>query len=251
MTNRAEEIFLKNKGRKDYEISSHISLVNSYVFVQVSKAASSNVKWALQSLEFSSSPWGVIDVNNKFFSPHLSPFQVPSEKLEEAFFLDSFKRVAFVRNPFSRILSCYLHRVVAKPRSPTNKALKKLTGGRGGPDVPFEEFVELICTQNAVDQEAHWRCQAEDLCVEDIRYDKFGRVEEINKDLPDVIEMLYGKKAADWYLNRAASDASPMKTGSSEKVKEFYQNKKTISQIRTRFSLDFEWFGYDESPFRS
>ena len=144
MLSLAEQAFLKNKPKKDFEISSHISLVNKYVFVQVSKAASSSVKWALQSLEFERTPWSVIDVNNKFFSPHISPYQVSAEELDKIFYSSEYKRATFVRNPFSRILSCYLHRVVAKPRSATNAAVMRLTGGRGGADVSFDEFVDMF-----------------------------------------------------------------------------------------------------------
>ena len=244
MLSLSEQAFLKNKPKKDFEISSHISLVNKYVFIQVSKAASSSVKWALQSLEFKRTPWDVIDVNNKFFSPHISPYQIPAAQLDEIFYSSEFKRASFVRNPFSRILSCYLHRVVAKPRSATNAALMKLTGGRGGDDVSFNEFVELICSQNAIDQEAHWRCQAEDLCSAEISYDFIGKLENINNDIISLIELLHGKEAAKWYQDSSKSDASPMKTGSSKLLHDYYSDIGTINRIKKRYEMDFEFFNY-------
>ncbi|PYE30721.1 chondroitin 4-sulfotransferase 11 [Idiomarina fontislapidosi] len=244
MVSRAEEVFLFNKPKKDFEISSHISLVNNYVFVQVSKAASSSVKWALQSLEFAKTPWQVIDVNNKFYSPHISPYQVPTQDLDRIFYSKSCKRTTFVRNPFTRLLSCYLHRVVAKPRSATNAAVKRLTGGRGGEDVSFDEFVELICSQDAIDQEAHWRCQVEDLCVTDIQYDFVGKLENINNDLADLIKVLYGEIGLEWYLKSTKADASPMKTGSSSLLLEYFVDKGTIKRVIDRYLGDFEEFGY-------
>nr|WP_298249105.1 sulfotransferase family 2 domain-containing protein [uncultured Halomonas sp.] len=241
---RAENIFLENKPKKDFEISSHISLPNRYVFVQVSKAASSSVKWALQSLEFQRTPWNVIDVNNKFFSPHISPYQVPEKQLDDVFFSEEYKRATFVRSPYTRILSCYLHRVVAKPRSATNAAVKRLTGGRGGEDVTFDEFVELICSQSAVNQEAHWRCQAEDLCVADISYDFVGKLESINGDLPELVELLHGKAGLEWFLESTKADASPMKTGSSKLLYEYYVDHGTVQRVKNRYADDFEAFGY-------
>jgi len=141
MRTKVLENFLKVKTRNDFENNTHISLKNRYVFIQVSKAASSSVKWALQSLEFLNTPWKVMDVNNKFYAPHISPYQVSEESLEEIFNSDSFKKVAFVRNPYTRLLSCYLHRIIGNPRSASNKALMFATGGKGGPDISFNEFV--------------------------------------------------------------------------------------------------------------
>ena len=245
MSSKAEVFFLKNKPKKDFEISSHISLVNRYVFVQVSKAASSSVKWALQSLEFKKTPWKVIDVNNKFYAPHISPYQVDEGLLDDVFLTDKYKRVTFVRNPFTRILSCYLHRVVAKPRSATNAAVMRLTGGRGGGDVSFDEFVELICAQESFEQEAHWRCQTQDLCVSDINYDFIGKLENINQDILFLIELLYGKKARDWYTKSLKMDASPMKTGSSNLLKDYYKDVGTVKRVQDRYAKDFEILGYN------
>jgi hypothetical protein len=245
MASRSESVFLKNKPKRDFEISSHISLVNHYVFVQVSKAASSSVKWALQSLEFKRTPWKVIDVNNKFYSPHVSPYQVPHDLLDKFFFGDGCKRVTFVRNPFSRLLSCYLHRVVAKPRSATNSALKKITGGRGGADVSFDEFVEIVCAQEALEQEAHWRCQSEDLCFDKISYDFVGKLEFLKNDLVDMLNLLYGEALTAWYFNGRNADASPMKTGSSEKLAEYYKDSVTIKRVMERYESDFISFGYE------
>jgi hypothetical protein len=219
-------------------------MVNRYVFVQVSKAASSSVKWALQSLEFSGTPLQVIDVNNKFFSPHISPYQVSREQLDKIFFSEEYRRTTFVRNPYARILSCYLHRVVAKPRSATNAAVKRLTGGRGGEDVTFDEFIELICSQDSVDQEAHWRCQAEDLCIAHVKYDFVGKVETISQDLPELVKMLYGQCGLNWYLKGIKTDASPMKMGSTKLLKKYYVDDGALQRVRRRFYNDFEAFGY-------
>lgn len=241
---KAQKTFIKNKPKKDFQISTHISLPNKYAFIQVSKAASSSVKWALQTLEFAKTSWHVTNVNNKFLSPHISPYQVDDETLDKIFFSDSFKRVTFVRNPFTRILSCYLHRIVAKPRSASNKALMKLTGGRGGADVSFDEFVEIICAQQSKEQEAHWRCQSDDLCFDSIRYDFVGKVENIDTDIKELIALLYGDQGLEKLIENGFKDASPMKNDTQAKLKQFYSNKKTVDLIRNRFKTDFENFGY-------
>jgi hypothetical protein len=239
-----EKIFLKNKPKSDFEVSCHISLFSGYVFVQVSKAASSSVKWALQSLEFERTHWRVSNVNNKFFSPHISPYQIPPALLDEVFLSDKYSKTTFVRNPFARILSCYLHRVVAKPRSATNAALMRATGGRGGEDVSFDEFVEIICSQPAHEQESHWRCQAEDLCADEIEYDFVGKVENIAEDLPALIDLLYGSSACEWYNRSKKVDASPMKTQSGELARGYYSDQKTRERLLDRYEADFAKYSY-------
>lgn len=246
MNSKIKEIFVKKKPVKDFEISTHISLTNKYVFVQISKAASSNVKWTLQSLECKHSPWKVIDVNNKFFSPHISPYQITNEMLEGVFNSEEYKRVTFVRNPYSRILSCYLHRIVAEPESPSNKTLMKMTEGRVGADVSFDEFVEIICGQSSYEQEAHWRCQSEDICFDSVSYDLVGKLENLQSDLLSCVEMLYGKRGKEWFLNSQKKDASEMKTGASELVKQYYNNF-TMNKVRKRFSVDFSNFKYSQN----
>lgn len=245
MSSRSREVFLRNKTSSDFEIGSHISLKNSYVFVQVSKAASSSVKWVLQSLEFAGSPWKPTEVNNRFLSPHVCPYQLPPAMLDEVFYGAGFKRAAFVRNPFTRLLSCYLHRVVAMPDKPTNQVVKKLTGGRGGSEVSFDEFVELICPLTALESESHWRCQAEDICFDDIDYDFVGKVEALDTDLPRLVELLYGSSGLERYHKMTAVDASPMKTGAGQLLRDYYRDRATVVRVQQRFRRDFELFGYD------
>lgn len=47
----------KIKPWSDVERNTHISLANNYVFFQVSKSASSTVKYYLQSYELRKTPW--------------------------------------------------------------------------------------------------------------------------------------------------------------------------------------------------
>ncbi|WP_226645158.1 sulfotransferase family protein [Microbulbifer variabilis] len=239
------EIFENNKPRKDFEISTHISLKNKYVFVQISKAASSNVKSLIQAAEFHGTPWNVTNVNDKWYSPHISPFQISDEFLGEIFEKGSdFKITTFVRNPFSRLLSCYLHRIVAQPESPSNKVLKRLTGGRGGRDVTFNEFIEIICSQNSVDQEAHWRCQSDDLAVDHIKYDFIGKLENIDHDLGELLSLIYNKEIAHQLIKKVKLDMSPMKTNSSERLLEYYSDKSTVDCVLNRYEKDFLQFNY-------
>ena len=236
---------LKLKPYNDFEIATHISLKNKYVFFQVGKAASSNVKWVLQSLELRSTPWKrPRDVHDKFQSPHLSPFQLDGDTLIDAFFSDSYKRFAFVRNPFTRILSCYLHRIVGAERSGSNKKLKDLTGGRGGGEVSFDEFVEIIYAQDSYDQDEHWRCQSDDLAVEHVHYDFIGKVENYVNDIEAVVSDIYGSKGLRWLQRRPNVDSSPMKTGAVEKLRRYYRDEGTVSRLLRRYEPDFVRFGY-------
>jgi hypothetical protein len=102
-----------------------------------------------------------------------------------------FFSFAFVRNPWSRVVSAYLNkfqsvnvtsaRVIAKLRPDRKRA--DLTA-----DVPFREFIEFLARGNPRKFDEHWRPQH--LFLRDMRLDFLGRFEHLSRDFGWVRERL-------------------------------------------------------------
>ncbi len=229
---------LERKPAVDWEHSAHISLKNRYVFFRVGKAASSAVAQHLQRVEFEGSPFTVVDPNQRAASPHLLPFQLPADQVIEIMESRKWKRVTFVRNPFTRTLSCYLHRIVASQSSPTARAFRRVSGEKDTPT--FARFVEVICQQPSVEMERHWRCQADEVLDGLVELDFVGHQERLDRDLPALSNVLFGRQV---FEDDVEVDKSPKPTGATSKIHEYYTDKLAALLVE-RYERDFELFGY-------
>lgn len=229
------------KTNQDFQINTHISLKNEYVFFQVSKVASSTVVHHLQSVEFEGSGFKVQNPNNKHVSPHLSPFQLSGAGLTEVMESERYRKVAFVRNPFSRLLSCYLHRIVGAPESPSARLFGRVSGEVEVPS--FERFIGVICQQSSREMDRHWRVQSDEVLADVVGLDFVGRFERLGDDLCALEKYLFGRKAFD---RRALKElnASPASTGSDARLAEYY-DRDLVDRVVKRFARDFELFGYE------
>jgi hypothetical protein len=229
------------KTNQDFQINTHISLKNEYVFFQVSKVASSTVVHHLQSVEFEGSGFKVQNPNNKHVSPHLSPFQLPEKELLEVMESERYRKIAFVRNPFSRLLSCYLHRIVGAPESPSARLFARVSGGTSVPS--FEEFIKVVCDQRSRDMDRHWRVQSDEVLADVVGLDFVGKFENLNNDLCSLEQYLFGRKAFDRSTLKEFN-ASPASTGSDGRVQGYY-DVDLVKRVVERFERDFELFGYE------
>lgn len=228
------------KTDREFDLGTHISLKNSYIYFQVSKAASSTVKKHLQELEVTGTGRKVLDVNNRNLSPHVWSSQLSESYFEQLIMAENVRKIAFVRNPYSRILSCYLHRILAEPNSPSNRALAKANGGRSGASVSFSEFVKVICDQESRDQEGHWKVQSDEILFELVPHWSFiGRFENLMEDVGRMLALLGGGRPVD-------SNSSPMATSANKKVLQYYTSD-IQKDLLERYRADFHNFDYSES----
>jgi len=242
MSTVSYERLLERRSAREIDLGCHISLKNGYIYFQISKAASSSVKYALQSLEVMGTGRRIRSVNNREMSPHIWPSQLPVNELNRILKSCSFKKIAFVRNPFTRLLSCYLHRVIAEPESASNRALARLTGGLAGPEISFNNFVRAICDQKPSEQESHWRLQSEEIffnLIDD--WDFIGKFETLHEDLQKCVKLIVGDKQI---VNiRKSKDMSPMKTSAQSRLKQYYTPEISNLVVR-KYREDFRNFGY-------
>lgn len=236
-----------HKTRRDIEIETHISLKHSYIYYQVSKAANSTIKYHLQNLEFEGTSFKINNVNNKHLSPHLSPYQLPKSVFLNMMRSKDVVNFTFVRNPYARLLSCYLHRILREPNSPSSNKFSLLANGRRGAEVTFNDFVERICEQESSDMESHWRVQYDCIMYPHVGWSYIGRVENLMPDLERVFDLIRNRSKMEYFpsMENSKVNASPMKTSADEKLRE-YVTPSLQKRIADRYHLDFETFGYEK-----
>lgn len=236
------------KSRSDFERDTRISIKNDYIYSMISKAASSTVTYHLQFAELRKTPFSVHNVNKAIMSPHLLPYQLKMEMVLEMLANNAVRKVAFVRNPYTRLLSCYLHRIVGtKNSNPSKRVLRRASRREDLQDIGFADFINCICDQPSVQMERHWCVQHDSILYPLVRYDFIGRMETLVDDLISAEKLLFHTGA----LRRKAFNHSklnsinkaPMKTGANDKLREYYDDK-LMARVANRFAIDFETFGY-------
>lgn len=234
---------LAYKKAKDIEHDTHISLKNRYVYIMVGKAASSTVTYHLQWAEYRRTKFSPQNVNSRYQSPHLAPFQLPRKTFYSIMNGDRFKKLTFVRNPYSRLLSCYLHRIVGSTKmNPSKRALYRRFKGPKSEKISFKTFIDIISDQENVQMERHWAVQHDTTLYPLVKFDFIGKQEQLHDDLLAIEQLVFGKKVFD-RSKLSSVNKAPMQTGSSKKLRAYYTDR-IASKVAERYKIDFETFDY-------
>jgi len=230
------------KPRHDINLNTHISIKNQYIYLQVGKAASSTVRYYLQKKEFCGTRWKVQNVNNRHLSPHIAPYQLGDKLFLQLIENPDFKKICFVRNPYTRLLSCYLHRIVADSESSSAKIFYKLSAYPKNKTPSFGDFLRFICQQESKKMERHWRVQSDEVFFDVINIGFIGQMENLSNNLEALGKYLFGNEGfGEEKLGEI--DQSPMKTNSNNKIREYY-NSELATLVAERYQKDFINFGY-------
>jgi len=227
------------KPKKDFYSHSYISLKNKYFFHSVGKAANSTVKHFLYTEELAGTGIKYKTVHDRLNSPLVSPYQLSESILEEVLFGEAYYRFTFVRNPFSRLLSCYLDRIQDINSAPY-KELVRWSGVEDGHKFSFEEFVVIVCKQADHEQNNHWRLQYADAMCGLVKYDFIGKQESFNEDMMRVWKKIYPQSAVKDF---SGINKSPSKTNSSKSLADYWDSH-LVRLVAERYEKDFSCFGY-------
>lgn len=228
------------KPKDDLYSHMYISLKNRYVFHSVGKAANSTVKHFLYAEESRGTRLKYDNVHDRRASPLISPFQLSEFDLLKLIKDEAYFKFTFVRNPYSRLLSCYLDRIVPKRSTPYRELIRYL-GKEVGDDISFEEFIKTICGQANNEQNNHWRLQYADAMCNLIAYDFIGKQESFKEDMATIWKHLYPESSTP---NFGAENKSPSATGSTQKLGQYWDDDLRVL-VKERYAKDFEFFGYD------
>lgn len=236
----------KYKPIGEFENHIKVSLVHKYLYSPIGKVANSSIKNYLYKVEYLPVGKSILSVHNSRASPLLSPYQLPINVLNDVLF-GNYYRFTFVRNPYSRLLPCYLDRILTLSSRPSRRFRRLLIKeGKDAEKFSFEDFIKLICRQESYNQDVHWRVQSDDLMLDMLDYDFIGHFEWLWRDMKYISDTLFGNDM--FKLADPTNNLSPNKTNSSDKIYEYY-TPLLADLVYDRYRKDFDNFNYDKLSF--
>ena len=227
--------------REEFEYDIHISLGHRYVYVETPKAGCSTIKDTLHRIELDYPEMArddFEDIHRRDASPLLHPSQTYG--FDRIINNTDYFVFCFVRNPFERLLSAYLDKIIKG--MPGKRSILIAMGKDPGnlkEEISFEQFVDVVCDLDVSDMDPHWRIQYHQTFQDTINYDFVGRMENFSNDC----KTAFGRITPDYmrYLRSEKRHA----TNSSERIGNYY-NRKILNKVYDKYKLDFECFGYSK-----
>ena len=208
----------------------HFSVKHRFLYVETPKVACSTIKRMLQRIV------GIApqDVHDRSQSPLCSPLTDAAGFLEAQ--ASDYLRFSFVRNPFTRILSCYLDKFVTN--SFERARLLPELGLKSDADLSFTDFLEAVQSQTYYDMDIHWLPQS--VILEGLVKPAFiGRFENIRADMASVLAAIGSHEEAQPFR--------PHATDAGAKVAE-YLTPEALRLILEIYEQDFIQFSYSPDP---
>lgn len=237
---RLEKLTEGNTSTQDLSYGVNVSLKHKYIFVETAKVACSTIKLTLQRLELEDPNFerkDFEDLHIREYSPLIKLQQLAN--FESYFKRDDFYIFCFVRNPYTRLLSCYLDKIY-KPTHFKKAVLKGMGLDENDINHPvsFEEFIEVIEQQTPIEMNNHWRPQAHLICLNTIEYNKIGRLENFSDDFS-----LIGKQLSPDFSKFYAPEVRHQ-TDANSLLKKYY-NDDLYARVYEIYKVDFLSFSYD------
>ena len=218
----------------------NISAKYKYIYFETPKVGCSTIKRTLQKMEVDNTSQVPTDVHAKNLSPLLSPLQL--EKDFTHYINDEYFKFTFVRNPYTRILSCYLDKMVTDLDE--KKRMLPELGFSPTDKISFKVFLLAIKEQSYSKMNIHWMPQSILLASNNIILDFIGRQENFDNDLKKALAIINKTEPE---ANQIENEA-PHAVGANKKLKE-YMTEETIELIQEIYADDFSLYGYSKNPF--
>lgn len=208
-----------------------------FLYNRVQKAANSYTCLVLSKLKFGiDTPYDARKVKQDNF---LKPVDLDSQQVED---ISSLYKFTFVRNPLTRVLSCYLEKI--ENRSWEGNRFKQYFTDQSEKPT-FEEFVDFL-DSGGLYKNKHWAPQTSLLALPVEEYDHIGKLESYEEDFLHIADHLVLDEEIDVkaYLDRAHDDRDGGgRTSASKKTDEYY-SEQLIETVRRLYDDDFENFDY-------
>jgi len=216
----------------------NISLRNKYVYFSVPKVASSTIKKTLANFELKDLPKVGLSPHPHFtHSPFVKPYQLSDQQFADIFKDNEILKFAFVRNPYARILSAYLHKIVGgELKSLVLKALG-YSGNELYVQISFEQFIDVIVATNTENKDAHWMPMSYILDYPRTKFDFIGKVENFDEDFMALQNHL------NIDLTKYYKKIDHHKTNALEALEHYY-TPTLKARIAEHYAEDFELGGY-------
>ena len=226
----------RTRSKVEFQCQPLISLQRKYVFFPISKSANSSIKALLFRSELAGTHLQAPQrVHEAVSSPLVLPYQLGEECLAEVLENGGFKKFTVVRNPYDRVLSCYLDRLQKEHTRPYKKIAKVL----GTSSISLGDFLEVVAEQRYEEMDIHYRPQSVEVAAGHVRFDVVGKFEHLEHDVKRIVELAYPELAGQKLGFRA-----PDKTGAASRRREYY-GRREADLVRRIYKEDFEMFGYE------
>ncbi len=206
-----------------------ISQHDKFFYNRIPKVANSTVIESL--VHYSASRRGIEDkgVVKSFFQRPAFARTATVNDIKHTYY-----KFVFVRNPFTRVLSAYLDKVVRTNSIRYQRwAIKK-----GQPKAPtFADFCRYL-DDGGLYEDAHWAPQIDCLLMPLAEFDFVGRFENLDADLQKVLERIFPDD------NPVVHMAGPPRTHAGSKLDKHYSEKE-IGIVARLYSRDFQMLGYE------
>lgn len=218
----------------------HISRRHRVVYLEVPKTGCTVIKRVLQHSESGGTqPSPGVSVHQRDASPLGAPLRDGFD-LDELFGEHStWLTFAFVRNPYSRLLSCYLDKIGPPPRRSYRDVKVHNLGLAPDDKISFREFLERVSEQPKRKMDIHWSPQTRLTGWGKISLDFIGRFESFEADLRRLMTVS-GVTAPDELITRRAGHA----TDAHRRLDEYYSDDRCATLVREIYAGDFDAFGY-------
>ncbi|MBT8145270.1 MAG: sulfotransferase family protein [Gammaproteobacteria bacterium] len=209
--------FFQPKKNQTEKYSALVSHGQKAVWYKVRKCASISINNSLPGDDW-------VPVNN-----NRNPRQFEAE-----YFGDYF-RFAFVRNPFGRLVSNYLHKIKDKSVDQIRSSYILHLDFHEG--MSFEEFALQICALPEEKCDRHYRSMYTSIDLNNI--DFIGRLENMQSDFRHVCTRI---------SNSDTGEVSRMNTQGSYNYRDFY-SASLEQRVGDRYQKDLQLFGYEFDRF--
>ena len=244
-------------GKMRKQILNYICNVSSkykYLYVNNNKVASTSILKMLQHCEDSEAAELMSNPHERGKSPLGKLTSLSHEKQNQYLFGDDIKRFSFVRNPYARILSAYLSKIVRplegykfnpdRPSAvpPKGQIIRLFTGQpinestEFNMNIDFKTFVELVSEQSTYEMDPHWKPQYDLLMADKIEYSFIGRFEEMSSEIETLMNLIK-------ITNYDSPGYSDNRTNSVSQLREYYTDE-TIKLVAEKFKIDFDHYVY-------
>lgn len=211
-----------------------INHAHRFVFVRVPKNASTVISLSLFRNITGEQGSNASLAKKRIFN---TPTSLSFGQVKEV--MDTYYKFAFVRDPFSRILSAYLQKIQrggSERKAKYKRFIRKRLNLNPGHEISFDVFIRYLDSGGLMD-DPHWTPQ---YCYIDLfgpsQLDFTGKVENLTPDLQAVYTRIFGENSF------TLPDFSKKVTGAKNSLDDYYtpESQKIIRRLYKRDLVLFD-----------
>ena len=229
----------------DLIYAAYISHRHRYLYINNPKTGGSSLKSALVQLELKNLE---SDLDYYDWQVYQNKLIIPLSTLNDlrhptnfgSLLNNGYRFITFVRNPYTRLLSCYRDKILKK-RAEKGKILQFLGCDPSDMEaqITFEEFAKAVISQSDYDMDHHWRTQSTQVLYGLLPYSFIGRFENYDKDFSEAFRIIGVNEDSAPELRHF----NRTKSGPAEGCTDYY-NPTLQAMVYDRYKADFTNFGY-------